>query len=54
MSVTGFEPRRYAHTGVPAAEPQPCSEPGSCWGSQEPGVQAPVQQDRSTGLRGYC
>lgn len=53
MPVTGFEPRRDAHSGVPAAKPQPCSEAGSCWGSEEPGVQAPVQQDGSPGLRWY-
>lgn len=53
MPVAGFEPRRGAHSGVPAAEPQPCSEAGSCRGSEEPGVQAPVQQDGSPGLRWY-
>lgn len=50
MPVTGFAARRYPLSGVPAAEPQPWGEPGCCWGSEEPGIQAYGQQAGSSAL----
>lgn len=50
VPIPGFAAWRYPHSGVPVAEPQPCSEPGCCWGPQEPGVQASVQQAGSSAV----